>query len=161
MTEPAINPRQATTVCDEVRLHGALGVETGGFLLTSDNRSVSHIALAGLADIERDWGRFVIGRAAIDRLFTHAENHELRVAAMFHSHMHEAFLSPIDRTGGINMTGFTSIVIPNFTNPPSAVIEWGFWTFNGHDWIPRPSWPTANTPSTSVLRFDADGVTDA
>lgn len=161
MTELAIGPHQTRAICDEVRLHGALGVETGGFLLTSNNRSVSHVALAGAANIERDWGRFVIGRAAIDRLFTHAESHEIRVAAMFHSHMHEAFLSPIDRTGGINMTGFSSIVIPHFADPPRGPAEWGFWVFNGHEWIPTPSWPTANATSTSVLRFDAEGVTDA
>lgn len=161
MSVLSLSSAQIATICDEVRHFGANDQETGGFLLTSDRRTVCHVALAGLVGIERDWGRFVVRRNAIDRLFTYAEDRGLRVAGMFHSHMNEAFLSPIDRDGGINMNGFTSIVIPTFGSPPADTTKWGFWTFRDREWCQSPPWPAVGVASPAPLRFDGDGVSSA
>lgn len=158
MTALALSQAQIGTMCDEVRRFGALEQETGGFLLTADHQTVAHVALTGSVGIERDWGRFVVRVEALDQLFTYAEDRELRVAAMFHSHMRGAFLSPIDRTGGINMVGFTSIVIPTFENPPIETTGWGFWIFDGSQWHRAEPWAALGVASAAVLRFDASGV---
>ena len=161
MTALILAHAQVHVICDEVRRFGARELETGGFLLTSDHRTVSHVALAGAAGIERDWGRFVVRREALDQLFTYAEDRDLRVAAMFHSHQHEAFLSPIDRTGGINMAGFTSMVIPTFEDPPTSTTSWGFWIFEAREWCHAEPWAAVGIASVAPLRFDAKGVRDA
>ena len=143
MSVLTLSVTQVETICDEVRRFGAREKETGGFLLTSDRCTISHVAIAGSAAIERDWGKFIVRREALDQLFTYAEDRDLHIAAMFHSHMQGAFLSRIDRTGGINMDGFISIVIPTFRNPPSDTSKWGFWIFQNREWRPCQSRPTA------------------
>jgi proteasome lid subunit RPN8/RPN11 len=161
MSEPNLimPPTVATRLCADIRRHGQAGVETGGLLLAKPGDStVSVVAVAGTTGIVREYGLFIITRPAFDALFTWAEDHELQVRAMVHSHADEAFLSRTDREGGLRVKGFRSAVVPTFDNPPEDPALWRWWTFTS-DWTPTqaPRLDPTVTSADSVV-FDGDGV---
>lgn len=147
------------TIVDDVRRYGAHGVETGSLLLTPRNEStVNVIALVGDAGVTRHRGLFVLSAAALNSLFDYAEEGALQVRAQVHSHMFEAFLSPTDEAGNIRMQGFIAAVIPTFATPPADLAMWGWWIFDGNDWIDTRPATVAGNLDTKVITFDADGV---
>ena len=146
-------------LAEEVRRYGNVGVETGALLLTAPgDLTVTTVALAGQQGIQRGLGLFVITLPAFDALFTYAENHELQVRAMVHSHPEEAFLSYVDRQQGLRMRGFISAVIPTYADPPPLPEHWGWWRYD-KDWHPdEPARVAADIPPAEILIFDAGGV---
>ncbi|HCT80364.1 MAG TPA: hypothetical protein DGG94_01030 [Micromonosporaceae bacterium] len=149
----------ATLVCAEVSRWGQAGVETGGFLLTKlGDPLVRVVALAGTTGIIRRYGLFVITRPAFDAIFTWAEDNDLQVRAMVHSHADKAFLSLTDREGGLRVRGFLSAVVPTFADPPCDPATWGWWTYTS-DWASTsaPRLDAAANLVDSVV-FDGDGV---
>ncbi|PWN02573.1 hypothetical protein DJ010_12725 [Nocardioides silvaticus] len=138
--------------------YGALGVETGALLLTPpDDPTVTVVALAGTAGIDRHPQLLVFSSAALNPLFSYAEDNSLQLRAQLHSHRHKAFLSHTDKTGNIRVPGFIASVIPNFATPATDPATWGWWTFEDGDWQPiEPA--TITTHTTMVITFDADGV---
>ncbi len=149
----------ATRLCADIRQYGRSGVETGGLLLTTPgDPAVRVVAVAGTTGIVRGYGLFVITRPAFDAIFTWAEDHELQVRAMVHSHPDEAFLSPTDREGGLRVRGFYSAVVPTFADPPEDPAAWLWWTF-ASDWVPMLAPRLDSTADlTSSVVFDGDGV---
>ncbi len=149
----------AARLCDDVGRYGQNGVETGGFLLTKPGSDMTHVvALAGAVGIIRQYGLFVITRPAFDAVFTWAEENDLRVRALVHSHAKEAFLSPTDRRGGLLVNGFASAVIPNFADPPRDPAAWRWWVY-ASDWIPASPPLTEDTATKAdIVIFDGDGV---
>lgn len=146
-------------MADEVFRWGALGAETGAFLLRP-RKGLSLpgvVALAGLSGVERRVDQFAMSGACMDRLSEWAEENEYRIAAQVHSHLDEAFLSPIDRVGGLRMEGFISGVVPNFAEPDPFSGSWGWWTFRDGDWRTRESRDVIDEEVT-VLVFDEGGV---
>jgi proteasome lid subunit RPN8/RPN11 len=154
-----IPPTAATRLCTDIRRYGQSGVETGGFLLTKHgNPTVSVVAVAGTTGIVREYGLFIVTRPAFDTIFTWAEDNELQVRAMVHSHPEEAFMSRTDREGGLRVKDFRSAVVPTFNNPPEDPALWRWWTFTS-DWAPTcaPRCDSTVTSTDSVV-FDGDGV---
>lgn len=154
-----ISVNAVETIVDDVRRYGGHEVETGALLLTPRGESaVSVLALAGEAGVTRDRGLFVLSAAALNPLFNYAEDNGLQVRAQVHSHMFKAFLSPTDKAGNIRMQGFIAAVIPTFAAPASNVTVWGWWTFDGTDWIVTSPATVAADLEAKVVTFDADGV---
>jgi proteasome lid subunit RPN8/RPN11 len=144
----------------EVGCYGALGVETGGFLLAPEGTgSVSAVAFAGTRGIIRHRLRLQISEIALDQLFGFAEQHSFWVPAQFHSHAGEAFLSQADREYGLRVPGFISAVIPGFAGPPERTDAWAWWRFDGTDWIAAARPRTGYGDMRQVI-FDEDGVRD-
>jgi hypothetical protein len=161
MTGPAITQAAVAAVVADVARYGAAGVETSGFLLVprSDPTMTAVAAMAGAAGITRCPDQLIISGAAVDVLSEWADNHDLRVAVQFHSHAAAAFLSPIDRRGGIRIDGFISTVLPTFHAPPAATARWGWFVFADGDWNPRPALATV-AGGIQTIRFDEDGIGD-
>ena len=102
-------------IAGEVRHYGALGVETGGFLLAREGTSsVCTVAFAGSTGIVRHRLQLQISEIALDKLFAFAGEEGCWVPAQFHSHAEEAFLSRTDREYGLRVPGFISAVVPDF-----------------------------------------------
>lgn len=160
MTQLHLGADAVDTIIAEVGRYGALGVETGALLLTRHGEpAVTVVALAATAGIDRRRGLLVFYSAALNPLFTYAEDHDLQLRAQVHSHMYDAFLSPTDKTGNIRMPGFIASVVPNFESPDADTTAWGWWTFNGTDWMPTEP-ASVTTQATKFVTFDADGVRD-
>ncbi|WP_433358735.1 hypothetical protein [Streptosporangium sp. CA-115845] len=142
-----------------VRGYGRRDVETGGLLITRPREAgVAVLALAGSAGIQRQRGLFVITMPALDAIFTYAEDRDLQVRAMFHSHKHRAFMSSTDRRSGLNAQGFISTIIPTYTDPPPDPSQWGWWRYE-KDWHPTsPAVADQALSSTKIITFDAGGV---
>jgi hypothetical protein len=161
MSQPnLIIPAGAVTrLCTHIRRYGQVDVETGGLLLTGpEDPTVQVVALAGTTGIVRKYGLFIITRPAFDAIFTWAEDRNLRVRAMVHSHAEKAFLSRTDREGGLRVPGFYSAVVPTFASPPADLASWGWWIYRS-DWVTSPTshlHPTADLTASVV--FDGDGV---
>jgi hypothetical protein len=147
-------------IASDVGRYGALGVETGGFLLAlTGTGSVSTVAFAGTRGITRHRLRLQISEIALDQLFGFAEQHSSWVPAQFHSHAGKAFLSQTDREYGLRVPGFISAVIPEFTEPPEHPDAWTWWRFDGPDWN-ETSRPQAGSGDVRQVIFDEDGVRD-
>jgi proteasome lid subunit RPN8/RPN11 len=135
-------------------------MESGGFLLTMPGQAhVQMVALAGTVGIVRGPGLFIVTAPALDRLFTHAEQHGLQARAMVHSHPAEAFLSVTDRRYSLRVRGFINAVVPNYASPVSDPAVWGWWHHQA-DWVQCP--PAQIIPdglaSTQVITFDEEGL---
>ena len=146
-------------IASEVVRWGALGVETGAFLLCPRKglSLPSVVALAGLSGVQRHVDQFTLSGVCIDLLSEWAEENDYRIAAQVHSHLDEAFLSSIDRVGGLRMEGFISGVVPNFAEPDPFPGSWGWWTFTDGDWRTRQL-PDVIDEEVTVLVFDEGGV---
>jgi proteasome lid subunit RPN8/RPN11 len=140
---------------------GATGVETGGFLLVHrpDPAVTGVLALAGATGIVRQPDQFIISGAAVDLLSEWAENYDLRVVAQFHSHRGPAFLSSIDRRGGMRVAGFISAVIPNFRRPPASPDAWAWFTFIAGGWQLRPPLRSVRG-EVQIISFDEEGIVE-
>jgi hypothetical protein len=143
----------------EIGRWGALGIETGGFLLASesDPDRLTIVALAGHAGIARRRGLFAVSGQAIDRLFSWAADSELRIPAQIHSHARGAFLSPTDLRHGFDVAGFISAVVPHFAAPSTEPRDWGWWERTNTSWRARSA-PDVVAGGASIMRFDASGV---
>lgn len=159
MTTPLLLPSGALDpLLDQIRHHGHSGRETGALLLTRPGEpEVQVLALTGIAGIERGIGLFFIGAAALDRLFTYAEQRGLQVRAMIHSHPEDAFLSPVDQRCTLRVPGFVSAVVPNFAHPPTDPKDWGWWRWVT-SWNPCSAPTVAALPTPRVMSFDAEGI---
>lgn len=158
MSPLQIGSDAVATIVTDVARYGALGVETGALLLTPPGQAtVTLVALAGTAGIERRAGLLVFTSAALNPLFSYAEDNGFQVRAQVHSHKHEAFLSKTDKAGNIRMPGFIAAVIPDFATPTSNVATWGWWTFEESDWK-RGAPPTVTRLNTKFITFDAGGI---
>jgi hypothetical protein len=149
----------AAAMIDDVTRYGQLGVETGAMLLASRGSDiVSAVALLGTDGVIRRAGLFVVTMPVIDQLFTFAEDNDLRVRAQLHSHQNQAFLSPTDRNGNIRILGFSAAVVPTFADPPANPDRWGWWTYDGSEWI--ISAPATLRPHLGARTFtvDAGGI---
>jgi hypothetical protein len=147
-------------ITDEVRAYGKQRVETGGFFLSSieDPEQISTLALAGTAGITRKRGLFRVSGAALDRLFTWADEREMRIPAQFHSHRGRAFLSPTDLTHGLSVRGFVTCIVPFWSDPPDDPGRWGWWRFDGERWTDEPCPPADTRGTVGVVTFDERGV---
>ncbi len=147
-------------ITDDVRAYGTQRVETGGFLLAPIGNAddVAILALAGTLGITRRRGLFGISGIALDRLFTWADEQALRIPAQFHSHGGRAILSPTDLAHGLSVRGFVTCIVPFWNNPPSDPAKWGWWRFDGQDWLDEVPPETDATRMLSVVRFDERGV---
>ncbi|GLZ32030.1 hypothetical protein Lesp02_42180 [Lentzea sp. NBRC 105346] len=163
MTEDqlVISTNSVESLIKAVRRHGLAWEETGALLLTTPEKwDVVAVALAGDDGIQRGKGLFVITLPAFDALFTYAEEQDLQVRAMVHSHPYEAFLSPVDRQHGLRVRGFISAVIPTYGDPPVDPSDWGWWRFED-DWHPtQPAIMVEHGPVAKVFTFDSGGLHD-
>jgi hypothetical protein len=161
MTQPAVTVAAVAAIAAEVARYGVAGVETGGFLLVPrSNPTVTTVAaMTGATGIVRRPDQLVISAAAVDILSEWADDHDLRIAVQFHSHGGTAFLSPVDRRGGVRVDGFTSAVIPTFRTPPAAATAWTWFAFAHGAWHPRPPLPTV-PGGIGIVAFDEDGTSD-
>jgi hypothetical protein len=147
----------AEAIITDVARFGALGVETGGFLLAArEECEVAVVALAGTAGIARRSELFQVSEIALDRLFAFADRNELWIPAQFHSHRFGAFLSACDIDHGLAVDGFVTAVVPHFSAPPTDPGGWGWWRYDSQ-WLPVDP-PRAALRAVSVVTFDADGV---
>jgi hypothetical protein len=147
----------AEAIVAEVARYGRHQVETGGFMLTSVTTDVvTAIAHAGTRGILRRHDLFQISDLALDALFAHVEEHGLSIPAQYHSHGLGAFMSDCDLEHGLSVEGFTSTIVPFFSDPPPDPSAWGWWRF-ARSWIPLAP-PVSTIGEVEVLVFDEDGV---
>jgi hypothetical protein len=152
-------------IVEETAAFGVRDLETGGFLLVPRESSaeaavVSIVAFAGDVGIVRYRDVFQISERALDRIFTFADDHDLRIPAQFHSHEVAAFLSFTDEQHGLRVEEFTSIVIPTYAAPPEEPARWGWWCFVAGRW--RDAEPgQVIGGSVQLVRFDEAGVDGA
>lgn len=156
-----ILPKPATAaVIAEVTRFGAESLETGGFLLAPRAEdTLAIVALAGTAGIVRRARMFQVSEIALDRLFAHADRHDLWIPAQFHSHGRAAFMSPTDIDHGLSVQGFVTTIVPYFATPPADPSQWGWWRYDDA-WTPIAP-PRAAAGAVSVITFDEDGVRGA
>ena len=147
-------------ILGEVRAYGATRMETGGFLLApiDDPTRITTVAFAGTVGITRRYGLFGISGLALDRLFTWADDYDLRIPAQFHSHGGRAFLSPTDLAHGLSVRGFITCVIPYFRDPPRDPSRWGWWKFDGSMWKTETPPKIDADAQAATFTFDEDGV---
>ena len=157
VTTPQLPDSAIAAMTAHVRSHGALGVETGGLIIADAAGRPQAVACAGDTGITRRPGLFKMSGAALDQLFTVCEARAWNVVAMFHSHAVDAFLSTTDRELGLNIRGFTSIVIPEYANAPADPTSWAWFSFDGTRWRDDQPWQTVDA-TIRVLDFDEDGV---
>jgi hypothetical protein len=145
---------------EHVSSYGRSEVETGALLMCDPYSSdVRAVALTGDLGVTRRYGLFVLSMRVIDSAFSYAEDHGLQVRAQIHSHAGDAFLSPADKRGNLNMEGFIAAVIPDFRNPPHDPTSWGWWTFGARAWRQsEPARADKSLSSATILTVDADGA---
>lgn len=146
----------------EITRFGMHGLETGGFLLASEQTpdQPTVLALAARKGITRRFDQFMIAGEALEALFAWAEQHHFRVRAQVHSHGHQAFLSRTDRTYGLNVPGFISAVVPTFATPPRTPAAWGWWSYSKDDWQTIQP-PALGGQFHTAVTFDTGGVHSA
>ncbi|MHB1242690.1 MAG: hypothetical protein ACYC1P_04725 [Gaiellaceae bacterium] len=156
-----ILPEAATTaIVADVTRHGEEHVETGGFLLAPrDADTISIVALAGTVGIVRRRDLLQVSERALDRLFAHADEHDLWLPAQFHSHGLEAFMSTTDINHGLSVEGFISMIVPHYEAPPINPSAWGWWRYQDAWTSIAP--PKASLGAVFVIKFDEDGVRGA
>lgn len=148
---------------NETAVLGAQDLETGAFMLApragaaGQDPEVTVIALAGDIGIVRDCDLFQVSERALHQVFTFADDHDLWIPALVHSHRAGAFLSLADQRYGLRVDGFISAVIPTYASPPSGLARWGWWQFEAGRW--RDAVPGLATDGTvEVVRFDEAGI---
>jgi len=159
MTELLITRNLVDGLVEDMRRFGAHTQETGAFLLATEQKPnrLTLLALAGTAGISRRRELFTVSGSAIERLFSWAGDHELRIAAQVHSHAREAFLSPTDLRHGFDVAGFITAVVPHFAQPSREPDHWGWWQRSPSAWQPRRA-PTVVAGAVRTFRFDEAGV---
>lgn len=148
----------AERIALEARTAGADLVETGGFVLVGeDHRAI--LALTGNAGISREEKLFVVAIPATAALFDWAAERDVRVAAQWHSHRYEAFLSETDLAHGFNVPDFRTTVVPNYEDPSADPASWGWWQFQTDEWVATAA-PAVTDEQFSMITFEAGNVTE-
>lgn len=161
MTNFSLSEKSVRHLLEDVRDWGGRGRETGGFLLRGVDSDLADIlALAGRTGVRRRRHHFRISALAIGRLFDWAVEHDLSVAAVVHSHRHDAFLSGSDLQGGFSVPGFVTAVIPRYQDPPAEHRRWGWWKYGEGEWRDLTAPPLYRAPVT-IIGFDEDGVRES
>ena len=155
----SVNEGVVDAVVTDVTANGQHRLETGGFLMANIGEDrVTALALAGERGIYRRYNLFQISERALDRLFTYADDSEFWLPIQYHSHMLEARMSLSDQTHGLNMEGFVSTILPDFSAPPRDLASWGWFVFDGGRWNTiQPSDAVVGDVERTVI-FDEDGV---
>jgi len=144
-------------IAAEARAAGADRVETGGFILEGERGAASVLALTGEKGITRRRDLFHVSGLALATLFDWAEDHELTIAAQWHTHGRRAFLSDTDLEYGFNVSGFTTTVVPYFRQASPDAKHWGWWIFDSGEWVAVPA-PESVPGSFSVITFEEGRV---
>lgn len=130
-------------IIDDVARYGREEVETGGFLLAATGTdAIAVVARAGTKGISRGPGLFQVCELALDALFTHADEHQLWIPAMYHSHH--------------SVPELVSVIVPFFSHPPSDTSRWGWWRFE-REWVPIAP-PSPSDVDVRTIVFDEDGA---
>lgn len=161
MSEGAFVIASATVaeVTRDVRVYGELDLETGGFLMAhAGSDELTGVALAGTTGITRRPYLFQISERALAQLFTFAGDRGLWLPIQYHSHQGAAVMSPSDRRHGLRVEDFVSVIIPDFTAPPSDVNLWGWWRFRRGEWAIDPAATVRPGRLQTTVIFDEDGV---
>jgi hypothetical protein len=145
--------RMPARIAAEARAAGADLVETGGFILAAGDEPASVLALTGDKGITRRRNLFHVSGLGLAALFEWAEERALTVAAQWHTHGRRAFLSDTDLEYGFNVPGFTTTVVPYYQHASADPADWGWWTFDSHDWVAVPA-PESVPGSFSVITFE-------
>jgi hypothetical protein len=153
MNELRIPVTMAEQIAAEATTCGQRGGETGGFLLApaGSREGASVLALAGEIGVERRRDLFRISGIALAALFEWADDHDLAIAAQWHSHRLGAFLSETDLAYGFNVPGFRSAVVPNYLRASADPAEWGWWRYHEGSWQTTPAPTPVETPCSSIL----------
>jgi proteasome lid subunit RPN8/RPN11 len=144
-------------IVDDVARYGHQEVETGGFLLAPrGSETIGVIARAGSIGIARRRGLFQVSEIALDALFAYADERELWVLGLYHSHQRGAWMSDCDLEHGLAAPEFVSVIVPFFKNPPAEASAWGWWRFEG-DWVPIAA-PTLTDSEITTIVFEEGGT---
>jgi hypothetical protein len=155
----SINEGVVDAVVTDVTAYGQHRLETGGFFMANiGEERVTALALAGDKGIFRRYNLFQISERALDRLFTYADASELWLPIQYHSHMFEARMSLSDQTHGLNMEGFVSTILPNFSAPPRDPATWGWSVFDRGRWNIMQALDAVVGDVSRTVIFDEDGV---
>jgi hypothetical protein len=155
-----ISASVAQAIVDEVATWGRRGVETGGFVLTRNDPCLGDLLVAcGTAGIIRRPDQLVISGEALAVLFDYAAEQELVVACQVHSHQYGPRMSPTDQRFGLTVEGFTSVIVPRWSDPSTDPRDWGWWRFNDGRWL-RAGAPRPIDAAFAVKVFDEQGVRD-
>lgn len=131
-----------------------LGVETGGFILGDwQTREGTVLAVAGTAGVMRTPLHFSASELALAALFEWTAAAGLHVLAGWHSHRGPAFLSDVDLEGGFNVKEFISAVVPYFHDPSANPDDWGWWTYDGSEWLESPA-PVLTSGDYEMITFE-------
>ena len=144
-------------IAAEARAAGAHLVETGGFILAGAQGPASVLALTGERGITRRRDLFHVSGLALASLFEWAEDRELSVVAQWHTHGGGAFLSRTDLEYGFNVHGFTTTVVPFYSQASPDANNWGWWTFDSGEWGAVPA-PESVPAPFSVITFEEGRV---
>ena len=153
-------PRTAIdTIVEDVRRHGAIGLESGAWLMASesDPTLVTHIALLGDRGILRRPDQLIVSGKALALLLDWADRGALVVRAQVHSHGREAFMSDTDRRFGMTVEGFIAGIVPWARVASTVVDDWRWWTFKQGEWSTRLA-PETTDDAVLTVEFDEDGV---
>jgi hypothetical protein len=160
MSPPAIPSALLDRLHADIAHHGALGVESGMFLLASHaSNTIDTLALAGTAGVTRHRDHFALSGKALALLFRHARDCDLHVLAQVHSHREGAFLSASDLRHGFAVEDFTTSVVPNYRRPTRDPASWGWWRYDGRRWASTAPYTATGAAATAeTIVFDERGI---
>lgn len=162
MTPTLVLPDAAiAAIVDDIHFFGVIGVESGGWLLASEDEPerIRHVALLGETGIVRRPDQLIVSGKAIAVLFDWAVVERLVVRAQVHSHGREAFMSETDRRFGLTVEGFIAAIVPFARIATSRPDAWRWWEFRDGRWSSTD--PAAvGDGEVRVIRFDEAGVHD-
>lgn len=137
---------------------GKANCESGLLLLGQPDQALADVAAWPVTKgIVRNRGRFAISGRALAQIFDWATERGLVVRALIHSHRGRAFLSWVDLDHGFSVPGFISAIVPRYRAPSVDVAAWGWWEFNGGEWIELEA-PLLTERALSEVVFDERGV---
>lgn len=146
-------------IVNDIHFFGEIGVETGAWLLASedDPNRIRHVALLGDTGIVRRPDQLIVSGKAIAVLFDWAVMERLVVRAQVHSHGRKAFMSETDRRFGLTVEGFIAAIVPFARIASSRPDAWRWWVFRDGRWSSTD--PAAvGDGEVRVVRFDEAGV---
>jgi hypothetical protein len=160
MSSPTIPSALLDRLHADIAHHGALGVESGMFLLARHtSNTINTLALVGTVGVKRHRDHFALTGKALAVLFRHARDYDLNVIAQVHSHREGAFLSPSDLRHGFAVEGFITSVIPHYHRPTRDPAGWGWWRYDGRCWASTsPYTATGAVTTAETIVFDERGI---
>ena len=146
-------------IVNDIHVFGEVGVETGAWLLASedDPNRIRHVALLGDAGIVRRPDQLIVSGKAIAIMFGWAVVERLVVRAQVHSHGREAFMSETDRRFGFTVEGFIAAIVPFARIASSRPDAWRWWAFHDGRWSSTDPAVVCDG-EVRVVRFDEAGV---